>query len=261
MLLAHEKKVMTVITRIPYGRKRHERFTLYTADWHNSSRPILIILAGMWYGSREKAVYNEISRAFVEDGFCVALVEVNRENATETGFLSDIQHAVPTVVREALPLGGDPMRLVLWGDGIGTFAIAQTLFNGLHDRWTSASICRLLSWIAIDGIWDRALLSQLPHRHPLRDIHNLPLASSGDGFLSIPPRNYPRGMLIQLNAANSHDALSVAEGFAREFLSLGTDITLIPRNEAGDRIWRGIQKPEHPLRITLRQWLYHIIHS
>lgn len=266
----HSRKTpLTVITRIPYGRKRSERFSLLAADWKSRRRPLVIVIPGRWQQVQERTTYFAVARALVEDGYTVALPEYCSLSLGWPQQLADLQHAISVISRESIALGGDPESLILWGDGLGAFLATQLVLALSRGIWLPLAPCTIKGWVAIDAVWAEESIQHLASRHPLRQLFPEPkrwleVKNSLAAGEMVPP-----GLIVHLNQqvssgaspAASQSSLTDLESFTYRALTSGNDITLIPRPEESKRIWRGISRHDHPLRITWRPWLHKVTGS
>ena len=246
-----ERTPLTIITKIPYGTKSAERFSLFAADWRDQSKPLAILVPGMWQSLKERNIYSGVARALVEDGLTVAMVEYSPLGARWPRQLSDLQRAVPVICSEAKALGGDAERLLLVGDGLGAFLVDQLLVAQAEDVWLSPRTAGICGFIAVDGLWDEGSWPLLGSKHPLRRLITEARTWQELRLLPAEGLKLPPGFLVQVGPKGSE----ATERFAIQAKQRGSAITVHARYEGGTRIWRGISRKDHPLRVSWRPWL------
>lgn len=247
-----DRAPLAVIEGIPYGRGKTERFDLYALDWRRQRKPIIVLIPGMWQQARERRPYSALARALIEDGAVVAVVEYSPVSVSWPQQLFDLRRALAQISTEAAVLGGDTQNTILFGDGLGAFLAAQLVFTQQQFHWLPDSQARIAAWVGIDGIWSEENLQALPEKHPLRLL--FPDAASWDSVrpLTMLQENMPPAFLVHLPPAS----LEMAEQFVVRSLSKGNELSFLTRPENPSRIWRGIAKHDHPLRVSLRPWLH-----
>ena len=253
---------LTVVSKIPYGKKRYERFSLFASGRRS---PLVVLVPGRWQQIPERAAYFTVARALVEDGMTVAVVDYSPLSAGWGQTQLDLQHALVAIVREAVAMGGNAENLVLWCEGLGAFMITQMIYSCIKGIWQLPSQSSISGWLAVDGYWSEENIQQLPARHPLRQLFPDARSWQEQHLAFTSDRPLPPGLIVHLGQSASAgagsgaaSALSATESFVNRGVQLGNDMTLLTRPEESKRIWRNIEKSDHPLRVTWRPWLQRV---
>ena len=260
---------LTVITKIPYGKKKPQRFSLLAANWKNALRPIVVLVPGRWQQVGEVNSYFTVARALVEDGMTVAVVEYSSLNSLWPQQFTDVQHALSVIMREAVSVGGDPGSVILCGDGLGSYIVMQMVLSLSKDAWRLPGRCSVAGWMTIDAVWAEDSIMHLPARHPLRVLFPDQKSWSEQKYSPMRDTSTIPGFAVQLghmvapgqSSGAPAVSLAAAEAFASRAVRFGGDITFLTRPEESKRIWKNIAKPDHPLRISWRPWLQRITQS
>jgi len=143
--------VLTAVDRISGGDGgAHLKATLATGDhpdqklliWgpkeRTSSeppRPVLLFVHGGSWNSGDPESYGFVGRAFVEEGFVVALAGYRLGEAGRyPGMVEDIARAFAITREEIVAYGGDPQNIVLAGHSAGAYIMMMV---ALQEKWLS----------------------------------------------------------------------------------------------------------------------------
>lgn len=102
-----------------------------------SPRPVLLFAHGGSWRSGDPEDYGFIARAFIPEGFVVALpgyrlVKEGAPDGVYPAMLDDTAEAIVAVRKVAAQYGGDPNRIVVMGHSAGAYNVVMT---GLEREW------------------------------------------------------------------------------------------------------------------------------
>ncbi|MCL2498073.1 MAG: carboxylesterase family protein [Symbiobacteriaceae bacterium] len=253
---AEQASSLLVIQQIPYGRQKSERFALYATRDGIAKRPLLVLIPGVWQQAGGRNPYPAVARALAQDGVVVAVVEYGTTNAIWPKQIWDLQAAVAEITRQVPPLGGDPQRLILWGDGWGAFLATHLMNLQTQERWLATSGGNLVAWMVNDPYWVVDQKQQLPRQHPWRRFLPSDTLFPPHMVMREESLREPGFVVVVQNGASSLGSpLADTERLMQQKVQGGGDITLLLRPERGSRLWQGIAKADHPLRVSWRPWL------
>jgi acetyl esterase/lipase len=122
--------------RIATGEHEHQKVIVWGPEDHSSSdplRPVLLFVHGGSWNSGDPESYDFVGRAFVEQGFVVALGGYRLGEAGKyPGMIEDTARAFAWVHEEIVSYGGDPESIVIAGHSAGAYNVMMT---ALEDKW------------------------------------------------------------------------------------------------------------------------------
>ena len=122
--------------KISTGEHEHQKVIVWGPEDHSSDdplRPVLLFVHGGSWNSGDPESYDFVGRAFVEQGFVVALGGYRLGDAGKyPGMIEDTARAFAWVHQEIASYGGDPKNIVIAGHSAGAYNVMVT---ALEDKW------------------------------------------------------------------------------------------------------------------------------